>query len=319
MFERPVWNNPFLNIIETPNDSVKRDPEPRLPADEDPNGTSPVLSRDVTLDPTKKTWLRLYIPKQKDNINSSKLPLIVYYHGGGFIFSYADSFAYDVFCKGLVEKIGAMVISLDYSLAPENRLPAAYDDAMDCLFWIKVTQDKWVREFADFSNVFLCGTSAGGNLAYHAGLRGASVAEDLNPVKITGLILHHPYFSGSKRTLSEERLKDDPLLPLYSIDKMFDLCLPKGVDHDHEYCNPLANGGSEHIEKMKELGWRVLVSGCFDDPLVDAGIACAEMLEAKGIEVVRFFGDGYHAMEVFNPSYAPPFYDAIKNFISSST
>ncbi|GAA0152610.1 deacetylase [Lithospermum erythrorhizon] len=297
----------------------KRDPEPCFPADEDPNGTTPVLSRDVTLDPSKKTWLRLYIPRKRDNLSSSKLPLIMYYHGGGFIFSSADSAAHDIFLKGLVEKIGAMLISLDYRLAPENRLPAAYDDAMDCLNWIKNTQDKWVREFADFGNVYLFGTSAGGNLAYNAGLRAASIAENLNPVKITGLILHHPYFSGSKRTLSEERLKDDSLLPLDSIDKMFDLCLPKGADHDHEYCNPLANGGSEHIAKMKGLGWRVFVSGCFDDPLVDAINACGEMLEAKGIEVVKYFGDGFHAMELFNPSYALPFYDAIKAFMSTST
>lgn len=51
------------------------------------------------------------------------------------------------------------------------------------------------------------------------------------------------YFSGKNRTESEEKLKDDPLLPLHAIDNMFDVCLPKGVDHDHECCNSCTNGG----------------------------------------------------------------------------
>ncbi|KAG8390278.1 hypothetical protein BUALT_Bualt01G0067000 [Buddleja alternifolia] len=306
--QRPIFDNPFLNITVNPDGTVNRAPEIRNPPNSDPNSTSPVLSKDVTLDPTKKTWIRLYIPNMAAPPPSTqKLPLILYYHGGGFVFSNADTSLYDVFCQGLVEKIGAMVISLDYRLSPENRLPAAYDDAVDGFRWIKNTADEWVANYADLNNCFLSGTSAGGNLAYHAG--------DLEPIKVRGLILHHPYFGATKRTGSEEKLANDPLLPLYAIDQMFDLNLPEGVDHDHEYCNPLANGGSEYLDHMRKLGWRVLVTGCFDDPLVDAGMECAKMLEGKGLETVKFFRDGYHAMEVFDPSMSGPLYDAIKDFI----
>ncbi|KAK6155789.1 hypothetical protein DH2020_010037 [Rehmannia glutinosa] len=241
---RPVFDNPFLNITVNPDGTVKRDPEARNPPISDPNSTSSVLSKDVILDPNKKTWIRLYVPKMATPPPTAKLPLIFYYHGGGFIFCNADTSIYDVFCKGLVEKLGAMVISLDYRLAPEHRLPAAYEDAADVFLWVKTAGDEWVTRFADLENCFLCGTSAGANLAYHAGLRFAAMAGGLEKLKIRGLILHHPYFSGSKRTGSEQKLADDPLLPLYAIDRMFDLSLPEGVvDHDHEYSNPLPMAG----------------------------------------------------------------------------
>ncbi|KAL0304194.1 UNVERIFIED_CONTAM: Carboxylesterase 1 [Sesamum radiatum] len=313
---RPVFDNPFLKITVNPDGTLKREPEARNPANSDPNSTSSVLSRDVVLHPTKKTWLRLYIPNMATPPPSAvKLPLILYYHGGGFVFCNADSSIYDVFCKGLVEKLGAVVISLDYRLAPEHRLPAAYEDAVDGFYWIKNAEDEWITDYADLNNCFLAGTSAGANLAYHAGLRFAAMAGELEPLRVRGMILHHPYFSGTKRTGSEEKLANDPLLPLYAIDQMFDLSLPTGVDHDHEYSNPMANGGSKNLDEMRRLGWQVMVTGCFDDPLVDAGLECAKMLEGKGVETVRFFGDGYHAMEVFDPSMAGPLYDAITNFI----
>lgn len=315
---RPVIDNPILNIIENPDGSVKRDPEPRNPAKFDVEGTSPVISKDVKLDTSKETWLRLYLPREAMGAAPPpKLPVIFYYHGGGFVFFNADSSIFDVFCQGLVENVGAMVISLDYRLAPEHRLPAAYEDAMDGLNWLKSTEDEWVRNFADLDNCYLCGTSAGGNMAYNAGLLAASVSKDLEPLKIKGLILHHPYFSGTKRTGSEVRLSNDSILPLYASDQLFDLCLPKGADHDHPYCNPFVNGGSKHIDQIKSLGWRVLVTDCYDDPLVDAGIEFAKFLEAKGLRTTGFFSDGYHAMEVFDPAMSGPFFSATKDFITS--
>lgn len=169
-FAIPAFDNPFLNIEELPGDTIKRNPELSIPANADPNGTSLALSKDVDIDINKKTWVRIYIPKRViTNHDNEKLPVLFYYHGGGFVFFHVNSIGWDPFCQGLAEKLGAMVIALDYRLAPENRLPAAYDDAMDALYWIKSTQDEWVRNYADLSNVYLFGTSSGGNMAYHTG------------------------------------------------------------------------------------------------------------------------------------------------------
>ncbi|KAL4604300.1 hypothetical protein ACB092_10G183600 [Castanea dentata] len=113
------------------------------------------------------------------------------------------------------------VLSKDIPLNQSNktwhRLPAAYDDAVETLHLIKTNQDEWITKYADFSNTFIMGTSAGGNVAYHAGLR---------------------------RTESELRLVNDPVLPLFVNDLMWELSLQIGVDLDHEYCNPTVGGGS---------------------------------------------------------------------------
>ncbi|KAL2558558.1 carboxylesterase 1-like [Forsythia ovata] len=73
--ERPVFDNPFLNVIVNADGSVKREPEIRNLANSDSDGAGAVLSKDVPLDANKKTWLRLYIPRQvKNSSSSSKLP-----------------------------------------------------------------------------------------------------------------------------------------------------------------------------------------------------------------------------------------------------
>ncbi|WMV57242.1 hypothetical protein MTR67_050627 [Solanum verrucosum] len=320
-FVRPIFDNPFFNIEELPNDTIKRKPEPLILANSDPNDTSLVISKDVDLDINKKTWLRIYVPRRIiANHDNDKLPVIFYYHGGGFVFFHANSYGWDLFCQRLAENLGAMVIALEYRLAPENRLPAAYDDAIDGLYWIKSTQDEWIRNYSDLSNVYLFGSSSGGNMAYHAGLRVASSSyKELEPVKIKGLILHQPYFSGKNRTESEEKLKDDQLLPLHAIDKMFDLSLPKGtLDHDHEYSNPFLNGGSKHLDDMVTRGWGILVTGVSEDPLVDGARNFANFVEEKGIKTFKLFGDGYHVAEFFEPSLAAVLFDATRDFISAT-
>lgn len=152
------------------------------------------------------------------------------------------------------------------------------------------------------------------------GLRVASSTyKELAPVKIKGLILHQPYFKGKNRTESEEKLKDNQLLPLHAVDKMFDLSLPKGTpDHDHEYSNPCLNGGSKHLDDIVARGWGILVTGVSGDPLVDAGRNFANFLEEKGIKTFKFFGDGCHVIELFHPLMAAALFDATRDFISAT-
>ena len=87
-------------------------------------------------------------------------------------------------------------------------------------------------------------------------------------MKIKGLILHHPFFGGSKRTESELRLLNTLVLPLCSTDLMWKLALPIGVDRDHEYCNPTVGGG---FDQIRELGWWVMLIGCDGDLMMQIG------------------------------------------------
>ncbi|KAI9076334.1 hypothetical protein K1719_041697 [Acacia pycnantha] len=60
----------------------------------------------------------------------------------------------------MATQLSAVIVSVEYRLAPEARLPAAYDDAVEALHWLRTTQEKWISEFSDVSSCFLMGTSA---------------------------------------------------------------------------------------------------------------------------------------------------------------
>lgn len=210
-------------------------------------------------------------------------------------------------------ELQAVIVSVDYRLAPENRLPAAYGDAMEALHWIRTTQEEWLIRYADFGTCFLMGSSSGGNLAYRTGLR---AADDLEPLKIRGLILHQPFFGGSRKVESELRLVNDPVLFPGVSDLMWGLALPIGADLDHEYCNPTADKGSKVLDKVVSVGWRVLVTGCDGDPLIDRQIGLVKLMEEKGVKVVSKFGaGGHHGVDFMKPAKAQALFLVIKEFI----
>lgn len=220
-------------------------------------------------------------------------------------------------CCDLANTVPAIVVSVEYRLAPEHRLPAAYEDGGEALHWIKTTQEVWLTEYADLSNCFLMGSSAGGNIAYHVGLRVVGVVEELESLKIKGMVLHQPYFGGTQRTALEMRLMNDPVLPPIVSDVMWDLALPIGVDRDHEYSNPTVEGGSKELEKVKLLGWKVLVNGCDGDPLLSRQMQLVELMEGKGVQVARNFrAGGFHGEEDLDRSKARAMHMVLKDFIA---
>ncbi|KAI9078197.1 hypothetical protein K1719_039811 [Acacia pycnantha] len=133
------------------------------PTSPDPSLPISVLTKDIMISPEFNVYVRIFLPRKALDNSSPKLllPLILYFHGGGFIlFSAASSMFHD-FCVNMADAVQAIVVSLEYRLAPEHRLPAAYDDAMQALHWIKTNQDDWLKEYADYSSCYLMGSSAG--------------------------------------------------------------------------------------------------------------------------------------------------------------
>ncbi|XP_073147389.1 carboxylesterase 20-like [Henckelia pumila] len=276
----------YVGIVKNSDGSITRATDffQSSPACSEPN--LPVISKDIPINPARNTWARLYLPKQYCDSNPKvKIPLLVYYHGGGFVIGSAAYSKLHDFTSDLACYIPAIVVSVEYRLAPEHRLPAAYDDGIEALHWIRTAKVEWLTEFADFSRCFLMGESAGGNLTYHVGLRAASCGGDLSPLKIRGLVLQQPYFGGVKRTESEVRLAKDEILPIAVNDITWEMALPLGVDRDHKYSNPRVDVEAEAFEKMK--GQKDLV----------------RLLEEYGVQVVgRFDEGGCHGIDLFDKS-----------------
>ncbi len=115
-----------------------------------------VKSEDRTIPgPVAPLPVRIYTPKGK-----GPFPLVVYFHGGGWVL--ANKQVYDGGARGLSKTAHAVVVSVDYRLAPEFKFPAAWDDALAAY--------KWVAANAASLNgmpgkLGLAGESAGGNLA----------------------------------------------------------------------------------------------------------------------------------------------------------
>jgi len=314
----------FLKIKLNPDGSLTRNYiVPTVPPSSDPTNSppQPALSKDIPLNAAAKTSIRLFLPNPPPSSSAAKLPIILYFHGGGFILYHPSSLIFHHPCSTLAAQIPAIVASVDYRLSPEHRLPAAYDDAVDSLLWLKsqaqnpTESDPWIRDHLDFDKCFLMGDSAGGNIAYFTGLRALDL--DLSPIKIRGIIMKYPFFSGVQRTESELRLVNDRILPLPAGDLMWSLCLPEGKDRDHEYCNPTTSD-QVYGEKIGRLP-RCFVNGYGGDPLVDKQKELAKILAARGVHVESCFDEeGYHAVEIFDRSKAQVLLDNVKKFILSS-
>ena len=100
--------------------------------------------------------IRIYTPRGTD----STYPVIVYYHGGGWVV--ADLDVYDAGPRGMAEQVGAVVVSVHYRQGPEHKFPTAHNDAFAAYQWV-------LKNAASIKGnskmIAVAGESAGGNMA----------------------------------------------------------------------------------------------------------------------------------------------------------
>lgn len=171
-----------------------------------------VLFKDCLFDEKLNLHLRMYKPKSKNfsTMTSGRLPIILYIHGGGFCVGCRTWPNSHNCCVRLASGLGAIVLSPDYRLAPEHRLPAAIDDAVSAVRWLQKQAlgeaggDTWLSGTVDFDRVFVVGDSSGGNIAHHLAVQFGVGSLETEPVRVRGYVLLGPFFGGEERTKSEE-------------------------------------------------------------------------------------------------------------------
>ncbi|XP_027337401.1 probable carboxylesterase 9 [Abrus precatorius] len=287
-------------------------------ANPEPESSNPTVSKDITINHENKTWVRVFRPtKLPSNDNMvARLPILIYFHDGGFILLRPSDFVTHSKCSQLAADVPSIVVSVAYRLAPENRLPAQYHDAHDAIMWVKEqlsdpNGEPWLKNYGDPSRCYLYGCGSGGNIAFNTAMLVADV--DLEPLKIRGVIMNQPMFGGEKRTGSELTFATDQSLPLPVLDMLWELALPKETDRDHRYCNPLVKG--PHLDNMKKLG-RALVVGYAGDLMVDRQQELVTMLVKCGVQVeARFDQVGFHNIDMVDAARATAIINIAKEFI----
>ncbi|OBK33044.1 esterase [Mycobacterium sp. 1245111.1] len=216
--------------------------------------------------------VRMYRPVGEE------LPIAVYAHGGGFVFCDLDS--HDGLCRNIANRIPAIVISVDYRRAPENRWPDAAEDVY------AVTQ--WAAQNAhaiggDARRVVVGGDSAGGNLAAVT----AVMARDRGGPSIAAQLLIYPVIAADFDNESYRLFGTGFYNPKPALQWYWDQYVPAHADREHPYASPL------HAN-LAGLPPAVIVTAGHD-PLRDEGHAYADALEAAGVVTVRCpFQGGIH-------------------------
>ncbi|KAK9072733.1 hypothetical protein SSX86_009168 [Deinandra increscens subsp. villosa] len=249
------------------------------------NDDGSVVWKDFCYNKLHNLHLRLYKPTAATA--GDKLPVIFYLHGGGFCLG---SFAWPNIhncCLRLSSALHAAVVAPDYRLAPEHRLPAAFDDSVNALKWLQTVAGNstgapamggWV-DGLDFDRVFVTGESSGGNIAHHLAVRLGPGSPEISPVRIRGYVMVAPFFGGKERTKSEAEGLPENHLTVDLLDTFWRMSLPIGKKADHPFANPLGHE-SPNLEQVKLDPILIMVGG--NELMRDRVILYANKLKELG-------------------------------------
>ena len=156
----------FLRVLS--DGTILRSPaEPVFCPTTFPTSHPSVQWKEAVYDKAKNLRVRMYKPAVaaaaagggSGDASGNKLPVLVHFHGGGFCLGSCTWGNVHAFCLRLAADAGAVVLSAGYRLAPEHRLPAAFDDGASCMRWLRdqsvnaAEADAWLTEAADFVRI----------------------------------------------------------------------------------------------------------------------------------------------------------------------
>ncbi len=208
--------------------------------------------------------LRLYRPLGSPA--DASLPVLVYYHGGGWVIGDLDT--HDSLCRALSNEAGCAVVAVDYRLSPEHRFPAAVNDAIAATRWVHANAAELKL---DASRLAVGGDSAGGNLAAVVSI----AARDSGDLPIRFQLLIYPATDQHRTAPSHTTNGEGYLLTRDTMDYFSGHYIADRSHYADWQSSPLL-----HTDLSKLPPALVLTAGY--DPLRDEGAAYAEALTAGG-------------------------------------
>ncbi|MBX3442939.1 MAG: alpha/beta hydrolase [Planctomyces sp.] len=212
--------------------------------------------------------VRIYRTRAQESANPPQ-PVIVFFHGGGWILGSLDS--HDALCRRLAKLSDAVVMAVDYRLAPEFRYPAAVVDSEAAVRWVFSEAESLGL---DARRIAVCGDSAGGNLAAVMTLR-------LRRLNLAAQVLWYPITNHAYDTPSYAQNSEGYFLTRATMEWFWDNYLPDPQAGESPDASPM------RADDHRELPPAFVLTAPFD-PLRDEGRAYAARLVESGVET-RFF------------------------------
>ena len=226
--------------------------------------------RDLAFDgPHGEVPVRVYRPESAVD-DSAASRALVHFHGGGWTLGTLDSV--DGICRELAVRADAVVVSVDYRLAPEHPFPVAVDESAAAVAWVAESADSLG---VDPDRIGVSGTSAGGALAVAASLRARNLGDSPTPA---GQFLLYPIAGHDFETDAYRENSDGPLLTREDMTGFYERYLRSPVDAANPYAVPL------RADHLGDLPPATVVTAGFD-PLRDDGVALAERFGREGTAV----------------------------------
>jgi len=223
------------------------------------------LSRDLQA-PGPHGPIPLRLVRPRGSAAADALPVLVYYHGGGWTIGDLDT--HDTLCRELANGAGCAVVAVDYRMGPEHRFPAAVDDCIAATRWVRANA---ASLGVDASRLAVGGDSAGGNLAAVVTLH----ARDAGDLPIRFQLLIYPATDMRFGTPSYHANGQGYLLTQDTMTYFRGHYLPTR-EHDEDWrASPLL--AADHTRLPPAL---VLTAGF--DPLRDEGLSYSQKLSEAG-------------------------------------
>ena len=215
---------------------------------------------------------RVYTPT---DAGEGPYPLVVYVHGGGWVI--ADIDTYDASAASLADKLGAVVISLEYRHAPESPFPAAHDDVLAGYIWAVENGDQFN---ADVDRLALVGESVGGNMVVAT----AIAARDQQLTQPDHVVSVYPVAQTSLET--ESYVENAEAVPLNRA--MMEWFFDQTVTDESQLDDARISLVDADLAGLPPI----TIINASIDPLLSDGMMLADAIEAAGGEVEQRTFDG---------------------------